>query len=179
MSRLSVRRALRRDPRAVPILAAVVMGLLGLVEAWSDPGFRPHLAALAVTSAWIAAGFVLAARWPAAGAVMVAWFYPLSLLLDAPGPGGTGLIAVLVAVAWAGYAAPRRRSLLAVALCIGTFVVTDAVHHGLSWDTVFFPAIFIPAWWTGTLVQREQARRHAPRGRGGRHGHRPTLARQG
>jgi signal transduction histidine kinase len=158
MPALSLRRERWRNPRAVPLAAAAVMGLLGLVEAASDPGFRPHLAALSVTSAWIAAGFVIAARWPAAGAVMVAWFYPLSLLLGAPGPGGTGLIAVLVATAWAGYAAPRQRSLLATALCIGTFVVTDAIHHGLSWDTVFFPAIFIPAWWTGTLVQREQAR---------------------
>jgi len=32
------------------------------------------------------------------------------------------------------------------------------VQHGVTWDTVFFPAIFVPAWWTGTLVRREQQR---------------------
>jgi signal transduction histidine kinase len=65
---------------------------------------------------------------------------------------------VLVAVAWAGYAADRRRSQLAVAVCVAVFVLTDAWLHGFSWDTVFFPAIFVPAWWTGTLVRREQTR---------------------
>lgn len=150
--------SLRRDARAVPWAAAVLMGLLGLVEAWADPGFRPHFAALAVTSGWVAVAFVAAVRWPCVAAVTVAGFYPLSQLLGAPGPGGAGLIAVLVAVAWAGYAAPRRRSLVAVALCIISFWVTDGASHGLSWDTLFFPAIFVPAWWTGTLVQREQRR---------------------
>lgn len=147
-----------RDPRLVPYAAAVAMGLLGLNEAWFDPEFHVHFAELALASAWISAGFLVAARWPAPGAVVVACFYPFSTLLGAPGPGGTGLISMLIAVAWAGYAAEPARSRVAVAVSVGVFVVTDAVHHGLSWDTVFFPAIFVPAWWTGTLVRREQQR---------------------
>jgi len=147
-----------RDPRLVPYAAAVAMGLLGLNEAWFDPEFHVHFAELALASAWISAGFLVAARWPAAGAVVVACFYPFSTLLGAPGPGGTGLISMLVAVAWAGYAAPPARSRLAVLASIAVFVATDAVQHGLTWDTIFFPAIFVPAWWTGTLVRREQLR---------------------
>jgi len=149
---------LRRDPRVVPLVAALVMPALGLVEAWFDPGFHPHFAALTLVCVLVGAGFVAGSRWPGAGAVVVAGFYPASAALGAPGPGGSGLIAVLVATAWAGYAAQRRRSQLAVAACVALFVLTDAWVHGFSWDTVFFPAIFVPAWWTGTLVRREQNR---------------------
>jgi signal transduction histidine kinase len=147
-----------RDPRLVPYAAAVAMGLLGLNEAWFDPAYRPHFAELALASAWISAAFLLAARWPSAGAVAVACFYPFSTLLGAPGPGGTGLISMLIAVAWAGFADTRTRSRAAVLVSIAVFVATDAVQHGITWDTVFFPAIFVPAWWTGTLVRREQQR---------------------
>ncbi|EWT02037.1 histidine kinase [Intrasporangium oryzae NRRL B-24470] len=147
-----------RGARLLPYAAALVLGLLGLVEAWSDPGFRPMFGSLAVVAAWISIGFLVATTWPAAGAVVVAAFYPLSTVLGAPGPGGTGLIAVLVAVAWAGYAAQPRRSRAALVIVIGLFIAADAVKHGISWDTVFFPAIFVPAWWTGTLVRREQER---------------------
>lgn len=147
-----------RDPRLVPWAAAVAMGLLGLNEAWFDPEFHPHFGQLALASAWISAGFVVATRWPCVGAVVVACFYPFSTLLGAPGPGGTGLISMLIAVAWAGYAGAPARSRAAVAACIAVFVVTDAVQHGITWDSIFFPAIFVPAWWTGTLVRREQQR---------------------
>jgi signal transduction histidine kinase len=147
-----------REPRLVPYAAAVAMGLLGLNEAWFDPTFHEHFAELALASAWISAAFLVAARWPSAGAVAVACFYPFSTLLGAPGPGGTGLISMLIAVAWAGFADTRTRSRAAVLASIGVFVATDAVQHGITWDTIFFPAIFVPAWWTGTLVRREQQR---------------------
>ena len=147
-----------RDPHLVPWAAAVAMGLLGVNEAWFDPEFHPHFRALALTAGLITAGFVVGARWPSVGAVVVACFYPFATLLGAPGPGGTGLIATLVAVAWAGYAGAPARSRAAVAACIAVFVVTDVAQHGFSWDSIFFPAIFVPAWWTGTLVRREQQR---------------------
>jgi signal transduction histidine kinase len=147
-----------RDPRLVPYAAAVLLPLLATNEAWFDTTFRQHFADLVLASGAILGGFLLASRWPAVGAVAVAGFYPLGALLGAPGPGGAGLIAVLVAVAWAGYADTRRRSLAAVVGCIALFVGTDAALRGLTWDTVFFPAVFVPAWWTGTLVRREQQR---------------------
>jgi signal transduction histidine kinase len=147
-----------RDHRLVPAVAAVALGLLGLVEAWSDPEFRPHFGVLAVASAVIAGGFAVAVRWPVAGAVVVACFYPVSALLGAPGPGGAGLIAALVATAYAGFAAPRRTSPLAVVASVAVFIVTAGVLSGLTWDTVFFPAVFVPAWWVGTLVRRERER---------------------
>ena len=147
-----------RDHRFLPLVAAVAMGLLGLLEAWTDTTFRQHFAELALASAWIGAALLAAARWPAAGAVAVAGFYPLSSLLGAPGPGGTGLISVLVATAYAGYAASARASRLAVAGCVAVFLATEAAQRGLTWDTVFFPAVFVPAWWVGTLVRREQRR---------------------
>jgi signal transduction histidine kinase len=65
---------------------------------------------------------------------------------------------MLIAVAWAGFADTRTRSRGAVLASIAVFVATDAAQHGLTWDTIFFPAIFVPAWWTGTLVRREQQR---------------------
>jgi hypothetical protein len=82
------RAAALRDHRVVPAVAAVALGLLGLVEAWSDPQFRPHFGVLAVASAVIAAGFAVAVRWPVAGAFVVACFYPVSSVLGAPGPAG-------------------------------------------------------------------------------------------
>lgn len=145
-------------PGLLPVVAAVLLGALALVEAWTDPTFRPSFAALAWVAVWIAGSLASQTRWPAAGAVAVAASFPLGETLGAPGPGGAGLIAVLVAVAYAGFAATPRRSRLAVAACILTFVVTDVVRAGISWDSIFFPAIFVPAWWTGTLVRREQAR---------------------
>ena len=147
-----------RDPRLVPYAAAVLLPLLAVNEAWFDPTFRAHFADLVLASTAVLVGFLLASRWPAAGAVAVACFYPLGALLGAPGPGGAGLISVLVAVAWAGYADTRARSLAAVVTCIAIFVGTDAALRGPSWDTVFFPAVFVPAWWTGTLLRREQHR---------------------
>ena len=147
-----------RDHRVVPAVAAVALGLLGLVEAWSDPGFRPHFGVLAVASAVIAAGFVVAVRWPVAGTFVVACFYPVSTLLGAPGPGGTGLIAALVATAYAGFAAAPRTSRWAAVASVGVFIVTAGLDSGLTWDTIFFPAVFVPAWWVGTLVRRERER---------------------
>jgi len=149
---------LLKDRRAVPAAAAVLLGLLGVVEAWFDPTFRGEFAELAAGSAWIAGGFLVAVRWPSAGAVAVSFFYPFTSLLGAPGPGGTGLISVLVAVAYAGFASPRERSRAAASACIVVFLVADGVQRGLTWDTIFFPAVFVPAWWTGTLVRREQER---------------------
>ena len=142
----------------VPLVAAVVMFLLGVNEGWFDPGFRAHFAEMVLGAAWIGAGFLVAARWPAAGVVAVSLFYPFTTLLDAPGPGGTGLIAMLVAAAYAGFGAPRDRSLAAVCVSVVIFVVTDFAQHGATWDTIFFPAVFFPAWWTGRLVRREQRR---------------------
>jgi signal transduction histidine kinase len=147
-----------RDHRVVPAVAAVALGLLGLVEAWSDPEFRPHFGVLAIASAVIAAGFAVAVRWPVAGAAVVACFYPVSAVLGAPGPGGAGLIASLVATAYAGFAAPPRTSRIAIFSSVGVFIVTAGLYSGLSWDTVFFPAVFVPAWWVGTLVRRERER---------------------
>ncbi len=149
---------LLKDRRAVPAAAAVLLGLLGIVEAWFDPTFRGDFAVLAAGSAWIAGGFLIAVRWPSVGAVVVSLFYPFTSLLGAPGPGGTGLISVMIAVAYAGFASPRERSRVATLACIVSFLVADGVQRGLTWDTIFFPAVFVPAWWTGTLVRREQER---------------------
>lgn len=152
------RAAALRDHRVVPVVAAVALGLLGLVEAWSDPQFRPHFGVLAIASGVIAAGFLVAVRWPVAGAVVVACFYPVATLLGAPGPGGAGLIASLVAMAYAGFAASPRTSRIAAVASVGVFITTEALRNGLGWDTVFFPVVFVPAWWVGTLVRRERER---------------------
>jgi signal transduction histidine kinase len=90
--------------------------------------------------------------------VLVACFYPLTAVLGAPGPGGTGLIAVMLAMGYAGYAAPPRRSMVAVTVGVLVFVTTDIALHGIAWDTVFFPAVFYPARWAGRLVSRERER---------------------
>jgi signal transduction histidine kinase len=144
--------------RLLPLAAAPLLGALGVVEAWTDLEYRPHFDELAVVAGWLALAFVVQAFRPALGAVLVAGFYPVTLVLDAPGPGGTGLIAVLVASGYAGYAASRTRSLLAVSLAVAIFVGTALFQYGLTWDTVFFPAVFFPAWWAGRLVRRERER---------------------
>ena len=89
---------------------------------------------------------------------MVAGFYPLGQLLGVPGPGGAGLISVLVAMAWAGYADPPARSRWALAGVVAVFVGTDVAVQATLWDKIFFCVIFVPAWWLGTLVRREQVR---------------------
>jgi len=149
---------IRTSPRVFPLLAAPVLGVLGVVEASADREFRGTFWQLAVVAAWLAGSFVVAAWWPAVGAVLVSCFYPLTVLLDAPGPGGTGLIAVMLAMGYVGYAAPPRRSLVAVTVGVVIFVVTSWTAEGFSWDTVFFPAVFYPARWAGRLVSRERER---------------------
>ncbi len=147
-----------RGDRAFPLLAAPILGLLGVVEAVADPAFRKDLGLLALVAAWFAGWFLTMARWPALGAIGVAFFYPVTALLGAPGPGGTGLIAVMLATGYAGYALATRPSLATVTGAVVTFVVTDIALHGVAWDTIFFPAVFYPARWVGRLVRREQER---------------------
>ena len=45
-----------RDPRLFPLVAAPVMGALGVVEAASDAEFRQSFGLLVVVAAWLAAG---------------------------------------------------------------------------------------------------------------------------
>ena len=153
-----VLRTLTRDHRAFPLLAAPALGVLGVVEAVADTEFREHLGQLVLVAAWFVVSFLLQVRWPAAGAVAMACFYPLTALLGAPGPGGAGLIAVMLATGYAGFALPSRPSMVAVTGAVAVFVGTDLVVQGLAWDTVFFPAVFYPARWVGRLVRREQER---------------------
>jgi signal transduction histidine kinase len=147
-----------RDPRLFPLVAAPVMGALGVVEAASDAEFRQSFGLLVVVAAWLAAGFLTQAWLPSVGAVLVAGFYPLTAVLGAPGPGGTGLISAMLAMGYVGYAAPPRRSMLAVTAAVAVFVATDVALHGVAWDSVFFPAVFYPARWAGRLVSRERER---------------------
>ncbi len=147
-----------RDPRLVPRAASPLMALLATNEALLDPAFRPYLGRILVVATLLAVGFAVAGRFATVGAVVVSAFYPVGELTGAPGPGGAGLISVLVAVAYAGYADPPRVSRWAVAGSIAIFVVTNLAVGGTIWDTIFFPAIFVPAWWLGTLVRREQVR---------------------
>ena len=146
------------DARLFPLLAAPVMGLLAVAEARLDESFRPDLLPLTAVALWIAGSLVVASRFPVVGSVLVGAFYPFGVLVGAPGPGGAGLISALLAVGWAGYAAPARRSLLGTSMTALLFIVTDATQHGFSWDTIFFPAVFFPGRWAGALVQREQTR---------------------
>jgi signal transduction histidine kinase len=144
--------------RLFPLVAAPTLGLLGILEASTDTEFRESFAELAFVAGWLAMALVVAAWWPSVGAVLVACFYPVTALLGAPGPGGTGLIAVMLAMGYVGYAAPPRRSMIAVTAAVLVFVATDLSLHGLAWDTVFFPAVFYPARWVGTLLSRERER---------------------
>jgi signal transduction histidine kinase len=147
-----------REPRLVPWIAAPVMALLAANEALLDDGFRPYASRILLIAALLAAGFLVAAHRPSIGAVVVAGFYPLGQALGVPGPGGAGLIAVLVAMAWAGYGDPPARSRWALAGVIAVFVGTDVAVQATLWDKIFFCVIFVPAWWLGTLVRREQVR---------------------
>ena len=52
---------LRTSPRVFPLVAAPVLGVLGVVEASADPEFRDTFWQLAVVAAWLAASFVVAA----------------------------------------------------------------------------------------------------------------------
>ncbi|MGK5678009.1 sensor histidine kinase [Actinoplanes sp. URMC 104] len=148
----------RRGLRLLTWLLPPALGALAVLEALSDPGFRPTPAHLVVVAAWIPAGLALA-RWrPAAGAAVVAGFYPVGIVLDIPGPGGTGLIATLLAVGWAGFAEPVRRSRLGLVVAMVVYAASDTVREGFSWMNVFFSLIFVVAWWSGVLVQRERQR---------------------
>jgi signal transduction histidine kinase len=144
--------------RILPLASAPLLGALGVLEARTDTEFNEHFGQLVLVAGWLFAAFLVQAVFPAAGAVVVACFYPVTALLGAPGPGGTGLIAVMLATGYAGYAAPPRRSLVAVTGAVAVFVVTALVLDGLTWDSVFFPAVFYPARWAGRLVSRERER---------------------
>lgn len=145
-------------PWLPPLLTAAALSALGVVEAVADPEFRETLGVLVVVAGWLGLAFVVQAWLPGTGAVLVACFYPLTAVLGAPGPGGTGLIAVTLAAGFAGYAIAPRRSLVVVTAAALVFVGTDLALNGLAWDTVFFPAVFYPARWAGGLVARERER---------------------
>lgn len=147
-----------RDPRLFPLVAGPLMCVLGLVEGGSDPEFRPHFAELSLVAGWMLLALLVQVRYPCVGAVLVACFYPLTLALGVPGPGGTGLIGSMLAMGYTGYAAPARRSLVAVTAAVAVFIGTEIPAHGFSWDSVFFPAVFYPARWAGRLVRRERDR---------------------
>jgi signal transduction histidine kinase len=134
------------------------MALLATNEALLDDGFRPYASRILVVAAVLGVGFLVAAVRPTLGAVVVATFYPVGQALGVPGPGGAGLIAVLVAMAWAGYADPPARSRWALLAGIAVFVGTDVAISATLWDKVFFCVIFVPAWWLGALVRREKVR---------------------
>lgn len=147
-----------RDARLVPWIAGPALALLGVNEAWFDEEFRRSFGVVVLLAGWIGATFLVAAFRPSLGAVAVATFYPVGQALEVPGPGGTGLIALLVACSYAGYADPPSLSRWGVGAAIAVFVGTTLATGGIVWDSVFFPAIFLPAWWTGLLVRREQER---------------------
>ena len=75
-----------RDPRLFPLVAAPVMGLLGVLEASADAEFRQSFAELALVAAWLTVGFLVQARLPAVGGVLVACFYPLQRCSGHPAP---------------------------------------------------------------------------------------------
>ena len=149
---------LRTSSRVFPLVAAPILGRPRRGRGHGGPGVPRQLLQLVVVAVWLAAAFVVAAWWPSVGAVLVACFYPLTAALGVPGPGGTGLIAAMLAMGYVGYAAPPRRSMVAVTVAVLVFVVTSWVVDGSSWDTVFFPTVFYPARWAGRLVSRERER---------------------
>ena len=129
--------------RLLPLVAAPLMGVLGVVEAGGDAEFRHYFTELVVVAGWLAGAFLVQAFLPSVGA---------------PSTAVTGLIAVMLAMGYVGYAVPARRSLVAVTASVAVFVGTDLVLHGFAWDSVFFPAVFYPARWAGRLVRRERER---------------------
>ncbi len=147
-----------RGAHLFPLVAAGVLTPVALAEAWTDATFRPVSTAMSVAALVIGLGFLVAARWPAAGPVAVAASYPVSALLGAPGAGGGLLIAMLLAAGWAGYAARGRDSLVTTSAAVVIFLLVDAALHGVSWDTIFFPAVFYPGRWVGVLLRREKTR---------------------
>ncbi|MCA2229330.1 sensor histidine kinase [Nonomuraea aurantiaca] len=149
------------DLRLLTWLLPPTMGVLSVVEALSNERFDPTPVHLSVVAAWVPMGLVLA-RWrPAIGVVVAAAFYPVGILLDIPGPGGVGLISTLLAVGWAGFGEPVRRSRWALIAAMVIYAASDTIRAGFSWVNVFFPLIFVVGWWSGVLVQREQRRSRA------------------
>jgi DNA-binding NarL/FixJ family response regulator len=149
------------EVRLLAWLLPPAMGVLAVVEALSNERFEATPVHLSVVAAWVPAGLVLARWWPAIGAVVVAGFYPVGILFDIPGPGGTGLISTLLAVGWAGFAEPARRSCWGLVAAMLIYAASDTVRAGFSWMNVFFTLIFVAGWWSGVLVQREQRRSRA------------------
>lgn len=147
-----------RDVRLVPLLAAPVMGLLTVGEGVLDASYRPMLSRLVVVALVTTVSLLVAARRPSLGAVGVTMSFVTALLVGAPVVGGATLVAVLLALAWAGYADDRRSSLTALVVAVVVFAVGSLLVGGAVWDALFLPSIFVPAWWLGALLQRAQAR---------------------
>lgn len=147
-----------RDPRLVPLVAAPVMGLLTVGEGVLDASFRPMLARLVVVALVTTVSLLVAVRRPSLGAVGVVLSFVTAVVVDAPVVGGATLVAVLLALAWAGYADDRRWSLAALVTAVVVFVGGNLAVGGSVWDALFLPSIFVPAWWLGVLLQRAQTR---------------------
>jgi signal transduction histidine kinase len=148
------------DLRLLGWLLPPLLAVLAVVEAMSNADFDATALHLVVVALWLPAGLVLARWWPTVGMVVVAAFYPVGIGLDIPGPGGTGLIATLIAVGWAGYAEPNR-SRWGLAATMVIYAASDTVRAGFSWVNLFFPLVFVAAWWAGVLLRRERQRSRA------------------
>lgn len=142
----------------VPLLAAPLVGMLTVGEGLLDPSYRPLLSRLVVVALVTTVSLLVAVRRPSAGALGVVLSFVTALVVGAPVVGGATLVAVLLALAWAGYADQRRWSLLALAAAVVVFAVGSLAVGGAVWDSLFLPAIFVPAWWLGALLQRAQTR---------------------
>ena len=197
--RLYARRMLARSPHqpaGVPARRRTDPRLAGVVEARPTRSFRPELRSQLVrrrrrgSRPRSSSRPVPLRRLRAGGGLL-----PAQRCSGRPGPGGAGLIAVLLAIGWAGYAAPRAaRWSPSRSVCWSSSSPTRP-GDGLGWDTIFFPPVFYPGRWAGALVQREQTARPARRadrrpgrpargdrarcGRRGTHPHRPRGPRCG
>ncbi|WP_336923142.1 sensor histidine kinase [Aquipuribacter sp. SD81] len=147
-----------RDARLLPLAGAVLAPVLAVVEGRLDPTYREHPLGVGVVAALLGVGYLVAVRWASAGAVVLALSFPVGLLAGLPGLAGASFVAVVVGLAWAGWADPLRRSAVALGVVLVGFAVAGAFAGGGSWDSVFLAAMLLPSWWLGVLVHRAQSR---------------------
>ncbi|GAA2272938.1 sensor histidine kinase [Nonomuraea roseoviolacea subsp. roseoviolacea] len=147
------------DPRLIPLVFGPVIGVLAVLETRLDDGFGAAATATWVTGVLLAAGVVLAAWAPLAGAVAAAVCLPLSVVVfDGPGMGGAGMIGLIGVVAWVGWREPPRRSAVALGVAAVSFTVVSIAAGGSAWELFFVPAVLLPGWSMGLLARRSGER---------------------
>jgi signal transduction histidine kinase len=148
-----------RDVRLIPLLTGLVVAVLSVLETRLDDFFGASADITTIAGVLLAAGVVVATRYPLTGTVFAAVCLMIPVVVfDAPGTGGASMIGTIALVAWNGWRQPPRRSAVAFGIVGVAFGATAVAAAATVWEAIFVPAILVPGWFMGLLARHSGER---------------------